>query len=224
MGGRAIIIVVLLGSGWVLVTALEPAAPPETSAAGIAEIERVGEHFRLANPARLDDREAEAIYQATRAAMQAGFALSGDPVASAYQLWQRFNRAPYRSATHGERLVNNYANDAARGYGSVTPLPVGSILAKDAVTVTADGAIHPGSLALMEKMPPGFDAEGHDWRYTLIMPDGDVLGTTAGAGAAQVDFCRECHAAAGAAADFLFLVPSAYRREAARPASTAPRQ
>ena len=45
----------------------------------------------------------------------------------------------------------------------------------------------------MEKMEAGFDPDTGDWRYTLIMPTGRVIGTTGGKGAAKVGFCADCH-------------------------------
>ena len=61
------------------------------------------------------------------------------------------------------------------------------------------------------KMPSGFPGETRDWRYTMIMPDGSVFGTTYGEGSERVEFCATCHATAGAAPDHLFFVPERYR-------------
>ena len=69
----------------------------------------------------------------------------------------------------------------------------------------------------MEKMPPGFSAPARDWRYTMIMPDGSLFGTTNGDGGAKVEFCVTCHATAGDAADHLFFVPEAYKVRLLRP-------
>jgi hypothetical protein len=63
----------------------------------------------------------------------------------------------------------------------------------------------------MEKMPLGFNPENRNWRYTMIMPDGSLFGTTKGERSAQVDYCAECHIAAGDAHDHLFFVPDQYR-------------
>jgi hypothetical protein len=190
----------------------DPVAPADRAATSAVAFERVGEHFQLDDPATLTEPEAERVYQRLRGGLHDIYALSDLPAARDYQAWPRYNRVPYRSATHGERFVNNYANRLAAAYGTGRPMPVGAILAKDAVTVTRDGHIYPGPLALMEKMPAGFDPDGHDWRYTLVMPDGSLLGMTREDGDEQVAFCRDCHAAAGADADFLFFVPEAFRR------------
>jgi hypothetical protein len=168
-------------------------------------------HFRVPNPAQLSNADALTIYERIRDDMRAAYRLSREPATDRYATWRRYS-APYRSATHGERYVNNYANAAAGAYGrGVAPMPAGAVLAKDSFAVTAQGDVFTGPLFLMEKMPPGFSAETRDWRYTMVMPDGSLFGTTSGAGGERVDFCARCHATAGAAADHLFLVPKDYR-------------
>lgn len=185
--------------------------PPIAAAAPDGPGERIGEHFRLERPARLAEQEAEQVYRRLREAMRNAYRLSGLAAAADYQTWERHNRVPYRSATHGERYVNNYASPLARGYGRGGFMPVGAVLAKDAVTVTEDGRVYPGPLAVMEKMAPGFDPEGGDWRYALVMPDGSLLGPGSGADDGDVTFCRSCHLAAGPAHDRLFFVPETFR-------------
>ena len=90
-------------------------------------------------------------------------------------------------------------------------MPVGSVLAKDSFEVTERGDVVTGPLALMEKMPAGFNPEGRDWRYTTIMPDGSLFGTTNGENTGRVEFCVECHIAAGDEQDHLFFIPSERR-------------
>lgn len=90
-------------------------------------------------------------------------------------------------------------------------MPPGAVLAKDSFTVTAQGDVSTGPLFLMEKMPAGFSAKTRDWRYTMIMPDSSLFGTTKGDGSDRVEFCVTCHATAGEAADHLFFVPEKYR-------------
>ena len=57
-----------------------------------------------------------------------------------------------------------------------------------------------------------FSPAGRDWRYTMIMPDGSLFGTTNGDGSARVEFCVTCHRAAGDDRDHLFFLPQEYRR------------
>lgn len=171
-------------------------------------------HFTLDNPAELSDADAEDIYRRLDSALAKGYRLSNDPVARAYQNWSRFNTAPYRSATHGERFVNNYVNGMGRAYGAFEEagdLPVGSIVAKDSFAVTAAGDVFSGPLFVMEKMPQGFNAKSRDWKYSMIMPDGSLFGETGGADSRNVEFCISCHEKAGAENDHLYFLPPAYR-------------
>ena len=128
--------------------------------------------------------------------MAAGYAKSGNQWAMSYTDWTLYAAHPYVSDTHGARYVGNYANDIGSNYGlfeDAGPSPAGTVLAKDSFTVTGAGRVGAGPLFLMEKMEAGFDPDTRDWRYTLIMPNGRVIGTTGGKGAAQVGFCAECH-------------------------------
>ncbi len=178
-----------------------------------------GRHFQAADPANLTDDEALGIYRKIARRLGRGYALSHDPVAARYQTWTRYNRTPYRSATHGERFVNNYGNRLASDYGrldEVESLPSGAVLAKDSFAVTEQGDVHPGPLFVMEKMSAGFNPAHRDWRYRMIMPDGSEFGDSAGPGPEKIEFCHACHRKAGAANDHLFFVPPAYRVGTAR--------
>lgn len=170
-------------------------------------------HFRVKNPAQLTPEEAVEIWSQLSEEMAAGYGRSGDPAAAAYRDWPRYNTTPYRSATHGLRYVNNHANQIARSYGryeGAGTLPEGSIIAKDSFTVTRDGTVAPGPLFVMEKMPAGFNYVSGDWRYTMIMADGQIFGMTKGAHAERVDYCITCHLAREDN-DHLFFVPEAVR-------------
>ncbi len=192
---------------------------PETEkeaedASAFSQVVRPTRHFRVERPAELADADALSIYDRILDAMVAGYVKSEDPTAAAYRSWRRYNTAPYLSATHGKRYVNNYANDVAKAYGrfeEAGTLPVGSVLAKDSFEVTERGDVVTGPLALMEKMPAGFNPEGRDWRYTTIMPDGSLFGTTNGENTRRVEFCVECHIAAGDEQDHLFFIPNERR-------------
>lgn len=171
-------------------------------------------HFRLRNPARLSVDEAERLYLELKSDMATRYGLSGQPGVSNYQDWKRYNRAPYPSVSHGNRYLNNYGNEASQAYGRYEQagrLPVGSILAKDSMTVSKDGKAMPGALFLMEKMQAGFNYVSGDWRYTMIMPDGSLFGTTNGEGSERVKFCISCHLAVERQ-DHLFFIPEQYRR------------
>jgi hypothetical protein len=171
-------------------------------------------HFRVKRPADLSGAEAERVYAELKQDMAQRYRLSRLPAAAAYQGWTRYNRVPYRGAGHGRRFLNNYANKIARAYGRFEKagrLPVGSVVAKDSITVTDEGVAIPGPLFLMEKMEGGFNYVSGDWRYTMVMPDGSVFGTTKGEGARRVEFCIAYHLAAESQ-DHLHFFPEPFRR------------
>ncbi len=128
--------------------------------------------------------------------------------------WKIFNSSTYLSETHGGRYLNNYANEiAASTYGKyedVTQMPVGSVVVKDGFAVNSSGQTGLSPLFVMEKMKTGFNKETGDWRYTMIMPNGAVVGTTNGKGSASVQFCADCHIG-GEENDFMLFLPEEYR-------------
>jgi hypothetical protein len=170
-------------------------------------------HFRVPNAAELDPGTARRNYQRLMNDMASGYAISGDPVAKSYRRWRKYNTAPYLSATHGRRFVNNYANAAASAYGKhekAGVLPKGTVIAKDSLMVADDGSMAAGPLFIMEKMAPGFNYVSGDWRYTMILPDGSLFGVTKGENSERVAFCIGCHLARERF-DHLFFVPKAFR-------------
>ena len=171
-------------------------------------------HFRLKNPASLSAEDAERLYDELKSDMATRYEMSRQPGVANYQTWKRYNRGPYPSVSHGNRYLNNYGNPAAQAYGryeQAGKLPVGSILAKDSITVSEEGKAMPGALFLMEKMQAGFNYVSGDWRYTMIMPDGSLFGTTNGEGTERVKFCISCHLAVEQQ-DHLFFIPEEYRQ------------
>jgi hypothetical protein len=146
--------------------------------------------------------------------MTAAYAKSGLAVATGYSEWRRYSKNAYVSETHGSRYVQNYANAEAKAYGAFENagvMPAGAVLAKDSFTVQADGRVSVGPLFVMEKMAAGFYDDSDDWRYTMIMPDGQVFGTTKGEGSAKVEFCIGCHVSVAPEVDSLLFMPEAYR-------------
>ena len=141
--------------------------------------------------------------------------MSKHPVAAEYHTWARFNTAPYLSVTHGNKYINNFANEIATSYArfeEAGTFPVGSVIAKDSFSVTESHEILLGPLFVMEKMPEGFNEISGDWKYIQIQPDGTVLGETKGEGADAVKYCIACHAAVEQQ-DHLFFVPRSYRKQ-----------
>jgi hypothetical protein len=170
-------------------------------------------HIKIENPGNMTAEKAESTYLKIIKDLAGFYAVSRDQAAMRFSNWQRFNKTPYLSATHGNRYVNNYANPIAvrAEYGRGKKMPAGSVLAKDSFTVTDDGEVFGAALFLMEKLPPGVSPQTADWRYWMIMPDGSILGDTEDDSAGEVAFCHTCHKSV-ARDDFLFFVPGEYRR------------
>jgi len=140
-------------------------------------------HVTLDNPADLSLEEANEIYDELRERMAKGYALAELPIIDDYQSWTRYNSAPYLSATHGRRFVNNFANDKASAYGKLGEgevYPEGTVFAKDSLTVIDDSRVFPGAMFIMEKLAPETSPETADWRYVMVLPDGTTLGDTTG--------------------------------------------
>ena len=136
----------------------------------------------------------------------------GLAIAADYQGWSRYSMRAYVSATHGGRFVQNYGNHKARAYGqfeNAGTMRAGAVVAKDSFVVK-HGKLVAGPLFVMEKMAAGFNADSGNWRYTLVMPTGKVIGTTNGKGSNNVEFCIGCHMAAEDT-DSLMFIPEEYR-------------
>jgi len=201
------------GRGWLNAAAGHPPIQLTVAQSDTAR-QPLKSHLTIANPASLSGPRAEEVYQAIRDRLGDDYAQSGDPIASQYPTWKRYNKTPYRSTLHGERFVNNYANNVARDYikyEKLGRLPPGATIVKDSFTVTRQGAILTGPLFLMEKMDAGFNARDGDWRYMMIGSDGTVAGLSGGVNSKNVEFCAECHNTAPASHDRLFFMPDAVR-------------
>jgi len=184
---------------------------------GLASAEEAEEsvesgHVAVENPADLSHDEANKIYDDIRERMAEGYALAELPEIEDYQSWERYNSAPYLSATHGQRFVNSFANNKVTNYGDLPEgekYPVGSVFAKDSLTVIEDGRVFAGAMFVMEKLEEGAHPKTADWRYVMILPDGTTLGDTTGSKPNLVKYCHACHAAK-ASKDYVFFVPEEY--------------
>jgi hypothetical protein len=162
----------------------------------------------------LSEAEAVALYDCLQPLMVAAYAKSDSDIAVHFDSYRIYSRVPYVSATHGERYVMNYANDAGRVYGlyeGAGRLPAGSKLAKPSFSVKGNGQGTLGPLFTMEKMEVGFNAESADWRYSMIMPNGSIVGTTNGKGTKNVVFCIGCHQSVVPEQDSILFLPEEYR-------------
>ncbi|WP_170603136.1 cytochrome P460 family protein [Ruegeria arenilitoris] len=180
---------------------------------GVAQTTDQDAHLAIENPADLSKEDALEHYMSLSRRMDRGYAAAQLDLLLNYQAWPLFNDAPYISATHGQRYVNSYANRMAHNYGTLQEgevLPVGSVLAKDSMTVTDEGHVHPGAMFVMEKLAAGASPDTADWRYIMVMPDGSLFGDTMGSRAEAVAYCHDCHEAV-ADRDYTFYVPEEYR-------------
>jgi len=146
--------------------------------------------------------------------MVAAYAKSDNDIAVNFDSYRIYSRLPYVSATHGGRFVMNYANEPGRNYGlfeGAGRMPVGSKLAKPSFSVKGNGQGALGPLFTMEKMDVGFNAESANWRYTMIMPNGSIVGTTNGKGAENVTFCIGCHQTVTPEQDSIMFLPEEFR-------------
>lgn len=179
-------------------------------------------HFRIREVAEMPAQEASRIYGLVRGALALGYAASGFEGTDGYLELTRYNDAPYKSSTHGNHYLNNYANEIAAGYGKFEQagvLPPGSVIFKDSFTVTestqsfsaaASRQITLGPLFVMRKMEAGFNPVTGDWQYIQIQPDGGILGMTNGDGSDHVEYCIGCHLAREDH-DHLYFVPKERR-------------
>ncbi len=170
-------------------------------------------HIAVKNPADLSHQEANKIYDALKATLDERYSVSNMELIAGYQDWKRYNSAPYLSATHGQRFVNNYANDLGHDYGKLKNgqvYPPGTVFAKDTITVTSEGKTFPGAMFVMKKLAPGTNPDTADWRYVMVIPDGTVFGDTTGDEPELVDYCHACHISR-ANRDYVFYIPKDYR-------------
>ena len=163
----------------------------------------------------LSSAEARVAYDCLSGSMTGGYAKAGVKDVQGYAGWTSVSSSPYQSATHGNRYVNNFANKYAayryRLFEKAGSMPVGSVIAKDSFLAKANGKLAAGPLFIMKKMPAGFSKNTGNWQYSMIMPNGKLIGTTNGKGSASVKFCAECHASVSETQDFLFFLPAEFR-------------
>jgi len=160
----------------------------------------------------LEADEAKAAYDCVKGELVAAYAVSGLPIAATYVDWDLYNSAPYLSALHGSRYVNNYGDDTAKSYGEWEAggeMVEGGILVKDSMTVSTTGKVGVGPFFVMEKKEAGWNPDSDDWKYSLITPNGTIFGETKGEGSSKVNFCIDCHLAAER--DHMFFLPEELR-------------
>ena len=174
---------------------------------------RETEHIKIENPGQLTAEKAEQIYQSISEELTTFYAMSESTTARRFRKWRRYNKAPYLSATQGNRYVNDFANAKAKGYDSMSrgvKMPAGATFAKDSFAVTKEGEVFGAAPFIMEKLAPGKSPRTADWRYAEILPDGSFAGDSAGDNARDMDYCHACHKIK-TKYDYIYYVPRKYR-------------
>lgn len=85
-------------------------------------------------------------------------------VGADWSTYAKVNTTPFKSETHGGRLVDTYVNAAGlAAYQAGEDLPVGAVVVK--TSQEDDGTA--GPLFVMEKRAAGFNPEHGDWWFAL---------------------------------------------------------
>ena len=166
--------------------------------------------------ADLTDEQAAELYSCIEADLLKSYQKSGWDEANEFRDWFMPSTTPFISATHGKRFVNHYVNEIGReAYMSYNEddlvMPVGSITAKESYTVNKKGKVRKGPLFLMEKVAAGELPDTGDWKYSVILPNGKIMGVTGGDNAKKVKFCHDCHEAVLEGQDAQFFPDEDYR-------------
>ncbi|MEM7268380.1 MAG: cytochrome P460 family protein [Pseudomonadota bacterium] len=166
--------------------------------------------------ADLTDEQAAELYACIEGELLTSYQKSGWDEANDFRNWFMPSTTPFISATHGKRFVNHYVNDIGKeAYLTYAEedliMPVGSITAKESYTVNKKGQVKKGPLFLMEKVAAGELPETGDWKYSVILPSGKVMGVTGGEKSKKVAFCHTCHEAVLDGQDGMFYPEEDYR-------------
>jgi len=135
---------------------------------------------------------------------QTRYSSGENSIAKIYRSWHRRDDHPIQSPAHGGLYVTIYANDTAvttPDQEVLTGIAVGSTLATPIYSISENGTVFAGPMLIMEKMNRGFNTPGGDWRYTLIAPDGTLIGDNTGTRKKTIKFCKHC---SGIFADSIF--------------------
>jgi hypothetical protein len=141
----------------------------------------------------LEADEIVALYECLEETLIEGYGREGDEIGANYRTWAPTSTRAAIQGAHGNRILNTFANDiAAEQYLKYEEegftMPVGSILAKESITVSIKKKkARPGPLLMMTKMEAGSIPETNDWLYTGVQPNGKTMKV-------KQSFCHDCHA------------------------------
>jgi hypothetical protein len=130
--------------------------------------------------------------------MEANNSFAPLEVGSDWGTYTRVNRTPFRSQTHGNRMVDVHVNSiGAASYAEPTAkIPVGTVVVKTSV----DDQGRPGPLFVMEKRAAGYNPEHDDWHFAIHWAEptgpwkkrfgGPIYWRTP---STKADYCADCH-------------------------------
>jgi len=140
----------------------------------------------------LDEAAIVALYDCLEGAMAAGYAKAGDPIGKNYRNWTVTATRPGVQGAHSNRLLLTFANPVAAEHylkyaEEGVKMPVGSVLAKESITVSIKKkAARVGPLFTMKKLEAGGAPETGDWLYGGLQPNGKPMKF-------KQSFCHDCH-------------------------------
>jgi len=144
--------------------------------------------------AELTIEDLQDVYKCLQPGLVAGYQKGDNAIAQAYTAWQAASIAPQAPGMHSGQYLMTYVNPV--GYDQYvqfntdgTPVPVGTQIAKEAFTITADGRVQKGPLLFMEKVGDEQRPDTAGWKYSGIKNNGKNLKVD------EKGFCHACHQA-----------------------------
>jgi len=144
--------------------------------------------------AELTIEDLQALYECVRPGLVAGYQKKKNEKAVAYTDWKAASIAPQAPGMHSGQYLMTYVNptgfDQYVKYSTDgTPMPVGTIIAKEAFTITSKGKIKKGPLLFMEKVGAEERPKTGGWQYSGLKKNGKKLKVK------EEGFCHACHQA-----------------------------
>ena len=147
------------------------------------------------DPKELTHEEMAAIYDCIRPSLIKGYQKRGkNPIAMAYTDWKAASKVPAAPGVHSGQHLMTYVNPA--GYDAYVSyqteganMPIGTQIAKEAISFKKSGKVKKGPLLMMEKVGLDKAPDTGGWVYTGVKPNGKRLKVD------QKGFCHACHQA-----------------------------
>lgn len=142
----------------------------------------------------LEQAQIVEIYDCIKDSLAEGYGKLDHEIGANYRSWHATATAPAIPGPHGKRALNTFANDVAveqylKFEEEGVVMPVGSILAKESVTIsTKKKKASIGPLLIMTKMEKGSIPETNDWLYSGVHGNGKTMKV-------KQSFCHDCHSA-----------------------------